>query len=51
MKIKRDKSGMFRVCDKDGRLKKKDGNPVDQGGYRSKLDAKLHVQQLEQKEQ
>lgn len=49
MKIKRDKQGMYRLADDQGRIKKQDGKPVDDGGFRSALDAKLTLENLKKK--
>lgn len=49
MKVKRDKQGMYRLADNDGRVVKREGKPLDEGGYRSALDAKLTLENLKRK--
>jgi hypothetical protein len=49
MKVKRDKSGKYRLADDSGRLAKREGKPVDDGGFRSALDAKLTIEELRRK--
>lgn len=49
MKIKRDKQGMYRLADEQGRIAKREGKPLDEGGFRSALDAKLTLEQVKKK--
>jgi hypothetical protein len=49
MKVKRDKQGNYRIADNSGKLAKREGKPVDDGGFRSALDAKLTIEELRRK--
>lgn len=49
MKVKRDKQGMYRLADESGKVAKREGKPVDDGGFRSALDAKLTLENLKRK--
>lgn len=49
MKVKRDKQGMYRLADNQGRVVKRNGRPADEGGFRSALDAKLTLENLKER--